>query len=495
MDTQPEPHHSFDQSQIMPIMIGLMLGMLLGALDQTIVATALPTIGHALHDEANLPWVVTAYLLAAVAVTPLYGKLSDIYGRRIIMLIAIGLFILGSIACALAPNMLTLALARGLQGAGGGGLISLAQTIIADIVAPRDRGRYQVHIASVFATSSLAGPVLGGFLSEHVHWTAIFWINIPLGILAFLIVNRRLAALPIPARKHRLDVLGSVLLIVASTALLLALSWGGVRYPWNSAEIFGLGVAAVVFGALFGWRITTTPEPLIPLTVLADPVVKTATLSAGFSMGTFIGLSIFMPIYMQTVLGLSASQSGIALVPLMLGTVVGATISGRLMSHLEHYKLPPMLGLIAAFVATMILAIVPKNLPFSLLEVLLTLISLGLGTVLPTSTIAIQNAVERHHLGTATATSNFFRSIGGALIVAVFGSIVFGMAEHGHAETGHSLSGMDPALLVTAFSRVFLAAGACIAISFLFFVAMPERPLRGADDKKALSREARQPGE
>lgn len=478
----------------MPIMIGLMLGMLLGALDGTIVSTALPTIGRALHDDVNLPWVVTAYLLAAVAVTPLYGKLSDIHGRRAIMVFAIGIFIVGSIACALAPNLPLLALARGVQGAGGGGLISLAQTIIADIVSPRERGRYQVHIASVFATSSLAGPILGGFLSEHVHWTSIFWINVPLGLLALAIINRRLAALPRPQRKHRLDIVGSVLLIVSSTALLLSLSWGGTRYPWASLPIIALVGLALLSGAAFAWRVATAAEPLIPLAVLANPVVKTATLAAGIVMGALIGLTIFMPIYFEAVLGFTASESGLSLIPLSIGTVFGSTLAGRMMMRLDHYKRPVQIGLVVAIAATAILALEAPRLPFWALEAVLFIITMGSGFLMPTSTVAIQNAVARSDLGTATATSNFFRQIGGALIVAVFGTIVFSTTGgHGASEAGHTLGAVDSALLVTAFSRVFFAAAGCLVLAFLFFRAMPERPLRGADDLTAQV--VNQPGE
>ena len=481
MTDEPTVPAPLAHADIVPILFGLMLGMLLGAIDGTIVSTALPTIGRALHDEINLPWVVTAYLLASIAVTPLYGKLSDIHGRRAIMVFAIGLFIVGSVACALAPNLLTLILARGIQGAGGGGLISLAQTIIADIVSPRERGRYQVYIASVFATSSLAGPALGGFLSEHLHWTAIFWINLPLGLLALYIVNRRLAGLPLPQRKHRLDILGAALLVVASTALLLMLSWGGTRVAWTSPTIFALGALTIAAGAGFGLRIANAAEPLIPLAVLANPVVKTATAAAGFAMGALMGLSIFMPIYFETVLGLSASRSGLALIPLSIGTVFGSTLAGRMMVNLEHYKRPPLIGLALAFVLLLTLAWRPTGLPLPLLEAIFIVTSFGIGTLFPPSTVAIQNAVARHDLGTATAVSNFFRQIGGALVVSIFGAIVFGAPGQGAGEAGHSLSGLDPARLDRAFSHVFLAAALCIGAAWAFFAAMPETPLRGPE--------------
>src|SRR3954463_10485119 len=248
-DTLQPPPLSHDE--IRSIIVGIMLAMLLASLDQTIVATALPTIGRDLNDVEHLSWIVTAYLLASTAVTPLYGKLSDIHGRRGALLAGIAIFIVGSIACALAPSMLALILARGLQGLGGGGLISLAQTIIADIVAPKERARYQAMIASVFVASSVAGPVLGGVFAQHLHWSMIFWINLPLGAAALWSTDRALRRLPRHERPHRLDYAGGALIVLATISLLLALSWGGHRYAWVSATILGLLATAAVLSLLF----------------------------------------------------------------------------------------------------------------------------------------------------------------------------------------------------------------------------------------------------
>ncbi len=246
------------------IIAGILLAMLLSALDQTIVVTAMPTIGRALGDVTSLPWVITSYLLASTAVTPLYGKVSDIIGRRISLLFAISIFVVGSVACALAPSMITLILARALQGLGGGGLISLAQTIIADIVSPKERPRYQVYVATVFVTSSIAGPVLGGVFAEHLHWTAIFWINLPLGILAFAMVNGLLKKLPRHERPHKLDFFGAGLMVVATTTLMLALNWGGNHYAWNSWQIATLLLVSLAMWYMFVVRLRTAPEPFIP---------------------------------------------------------------------------------------------------------------------------------------------------------------------------------------------------------------------------------------
>jgi EmrB/QacA subfamily drug resistance transporter len=461
--------------------------MLLAALDQTIVATALPTIGRELGDVEHMPWVVTTYLLAATTVTPLYGKFSDTHGRRITLLIGIVTFVLGSIACAAAPTMVVLILARLLQGLGGGGLISLAQTIIADVVAPKERGRYQVYIASVFVSASLLGPVLGGFFAEHLHWSVIFWINVPLGALAFWMSNAALKRLPRHDRRRHLDVAGALLLMGTTVTLLLALNWGGLRYPWASLPIIGLVMASLALAAALALRLRTAREPLIPLEVLRNPVVRTGTLAACFGMGTYIGLTIYVPVYFEAVLGLSAANSGLALIPLMVGTVIGATFSGRAMARVAHYKRLPTAGLIVAIAATAVLIATAGRLSLPWTEAVLAAISLGLGTLLPVATVSIQNAVASHQLGTATAVANFFRQLGGALIVAVFGAIVLS----GAGAAGRSLSfesitvAAGAADLARAFRWVFAAALAGFALALLFLILMEEKPLRGSAARAA----------
>nr|WP_114945717.1 MDR family MFS transporter [Microvirga calopogonii] len=497
MDTMDQPPNesvrdnpapTLSHAEIRTIILGVMLSMFLAALDQTIIATALPTIGRELGDLEHLPWIVTVYLLTSTAVTPLYGKFSDSYGRRVTMLIGIVIFIIGSIACALAPNMIVLILARGLQGIGGGGLIALAQTIIADIVAPRERGRYQVYFASVFMTSSLLGPVLGGFFAQHLHWSVIFWINLPLGLLALTIAFHSLKKLPRFERPHRLDVLGALLLVAATVALLLALSWGGLRYPWASLPILGLFAASAALWVLFAVRMRLAPEPLIPPGVLHNSVVRMAVLAACFGMGTYIGLTIYLPVYFEAVRGLSASLSGLALIPLMAGTVVGATMSGRSMAKVKHYKRLPTVGLIVAMATTGVLAIYGQSLSIVTVEIILAVISVGLGTVLPVTMVTTQNAVAPHQMGTATGTANFFRSLGGAFIVAIFGAIVLGASGLGGATSFESLgavaaqSGVD---LGDVFSYVFMAAVVGFGLSLAFLLALEERPLRGSAVKAA----------
>ncbi len=473
-----------------------MLALFLGALDQTIVATALPTIGRAFGDVETLSWVVTAYLLSATAVTPLYGKLSDIYGRRAVLVAGIIIFVAGSIACALAPTMTTLILARGLQGLGGGGLISLAQTIIADLVAPRERGRYQGYFGAVFATSSVGGPVLGGFLAQHLHWSFIFWINLPLGAAALLMSIRALRKMPRHERRHELDFLGAILMMAAAIALLLALTWGGVDYPWLSPQIGGLVLGSLILWALFAWRLMTAREPFLPLTILGNAVVRYASLSAGSCMGTLVGLSIFVPLYFEVVLHLSASQSGLALIPLMGSVVAAATVTGRAMMHMENYKRMPVVGLIGSILALVALAIWPSQLPVIAIIALLAVIGFGIGTLLPVTTVGLQNAVPRTQMGTATGALNFIRSLGSALVVAIFGAIVLGGAGAASGVSvemlARSASGAD---LAVAFRYVFIAAALILVCGFCFLVAMEQKPLRSGRKEPSLSVGAATPAE
>jgi EmrB/QacA subfamily drug resistance transporter len=478
---KPEPEMpALTHPEIRAIVLGIMLAMFLGALDQTIVATALPTIGRHFGNIADLSWVVTAYLLTATAVTPLYGKLADIHGRRILMLAAIGLFVAGSVACALAPSMTELVLGRALQGLGGGGLMALAQTIIADIVSPRERGRYQGYIGAVFATSSVGGPVLGGFLTEHIDWSLIFWINLPLGLVALGMTSSVLRRVPFHPRKHRLDVIGALLMMSAAVALLLALSWGGRSYEWISPQIGALLLTSAILWGLFAWRLVSIKEPFLPLTVLGNPVVRCATLAGACNMGTLVGMTIFVPLYFEVVLHLSASQSGMALIPLMAATVTLSTITGRLMMHVTHYKRMSLVGLAISIVALVPLAIWPASMPTSLVLLLLLIIGSGLGTVFPVSTVCMQNAVSRSQMGVATGAANFFRALFSALVVAVLGAIVLGglggVAGMSVEMLARTASAPE---LAYAFRFVFLACALVLSFGMAFLISMEERPLKG----------------
>ena len=479
-----------DAAGVRAVVLGIMLAMFLGALDQTIVATALPTIGRDLENVDDLSWVVAAYLLTATAVTPLYGKLSDIYGRRPTLLCAIGIFSLSSLGCAMAPTMIVLIAARALQGMGGGGLLSLAQTIIADVVSPLERGRYQGYIGMVFASASVGGPVVGGVFAEHLHWSLIFYINLPLGAAAFLMTNRALKRLPRHERRRRLDVTGAALMMAASTALLLALTWGGTHFPWGSAPILSLLMGSAALWGLFVIRLMTAREPFLPLPVLRNPVVGIGTASVTCVFGTMVGLTIFVPLYYEVVLGLSAGQSGFALMPQLAGTVIGSTLTGRAMVSVRHYKRMPTTGLLLAITALAIMAARPLSLSLPATSGLMGLVGLGLGSVFPVTTVSIQNAVRPHELGTATGSMNFFRSLGGALMVSAFGAIVLGGAGGSHhagltLETLGTEVGQTGAELAPVFRWVFTAAACCLMLGLTFLIAMEERPLRGVRQRAA----------
>jgi EmrB/QacA subfamily drug resistance transporter len=469
--------------EVRSIIWGMMLAMFLAALNQTIVATALPTIGRDFNDFENLPWVVTAFLLTSTAVAPLYGKLSDIYGRRTMLLTGLGLFTAGSVMCALAPNMLLLTLGRAVQGIGGGGIMPLAQTVIADASTPRERGRYQALIGSFWVSAGIAGPLVGGFIAEHLPWSMIFWLNVPLGIVGAVMINTALRKLPRHERKHRLDLFGAALMVVAAVALLLALSWGGTRYPWVSPQIASLLAATVLFTLLFAWRLNHAPEPFLPLPILADPVVRTATLASACAVGATLALTIYLPLYLQVVHKLSVVVSGLALIPLVVMTTPGSIMSGRALGYAEHYKRLPIAALCFAIAAIAVVALWPTA-PLWLVLLALTVVSVGCGTTYPVCTVSVQNAVPLHQVGTATGVMNFFRALISALEVAVLGAIVVAGLGVG-LERGR---GADAAVqaanaLGTDVSRVFgwmfATAGLFLVIGVLALVAMEERPLRG----------------
>jgi EmrB/QacA subfamily drug resistance transporter len=489
METQPSAPASsvrLSHADIRIILIGVMLAMFLGALDQTIVATALPTIGREFGDVQALSWVVTAYLLTSVVVTPLYGKLSDIHGRRTMLLIAIGVFLVGSVACAVSRDIYTLIAARALQGVGGGALISLGQTIIGDVVPPAERGKYQAYFATVFMTSSIGGPILGGLFAEYLHWSFIFWINLPLGLVAWLMTSSALKRLPRHEQPHRIDVLGALLMLGATVALLLALTLGGVTYPWSSPQIFGLLALSVVGWGLFGWRLASAAEPFIPLSVLGHQVVRCGVVSLFFAVGALVGLSVFVPLYFEAVLGLSAAASGTALIALMGGTVAGATLAGRVMARRPRYKWVAVTGLGLATVVTILLGTFPTTLPFIGVEIVLAIIGLGLGTVFPVTVTAIQNAVPLRQLGTTTGVLNFARSLGGAILLPAFSAVFLAAAASSAGDAsvqGIILEGSGGGVdFGPVFRGVFYAAALALFIAFAFQARMKELPLRKALD-------------
>ena len=462
---------------------GVLLSMLLAALDQTIVAPAMPTIAAALGHAEYLPWIVTGYLLTATAMAPLYGKISDIYGRRPTIFAAILIFLVGSLVSAMAPNMLVLVIGRAIQGLGGGGLFTMTQTVIGDLVPPFERARYAAWISGTWAVASIAGPLLGGTFAEHLHWSLIFWINIPLGLVAMAIINNPLKKLHAVAHNHRIDGWGALLLVVATSLLLLALNWGGSEYPWASPEIFGLLAASAAFWAAFALRLMRASEPLISLEVLGNPIVLAGTLSMFLLQAANVGMAVYLPVYLESVLGLSASASGMGMLGLLLGTVAGATFSGRTIPRYFHYKRIAIVGVAFSMVWLVVLALVADRASLLVIEVLVTLIGIGAGTAFPVSTVSVQNAVDKAHLGVATGVLTFLRSLGGALGVAMLGAIALGyglpLVGEATAITGHSVS-------ATPFAMIFLACGVTMLLALGALIVMPEKALRGREVAPAI---------
>jgi EmrB/QacA subfamily drug resistance transporter len=466
-----------DYAAIHTIIAGIMVAMFISALEQTIVAPALPAIGRSFANVDDLSWVVTSYLLAATVATPLFGKLTDIHGRRTIMLLAIGIFTLGSLVCAIAPGIWILVVGRALQGLGGGGLIPIAQTIIADLLSPRERPMAQSYTSVVFLSASVLGPVLGGLLTDHLHWSFIFWINLPLGVIALVMTGRALRALPRHDRPHQLDIPGMTLMVAAAVALLLALAWGGTHYPWASWQVVALIGGSAVLWMLFALRLLTAREPFIPLAILRGRVTSAITCAAFFAIGTLVGVTIFAPLYCQMVLGVSASMSGLALIAFMAGTTVGALIMGRLIVRLRHYMRVPIIGLLVAIATFAVLAVEASALSFLSFTVCLGVLGVAIGPMYPAGTIVMQNGVKPHQLGTATGVLNFFRLLGGAIVVAAFGAIVLG-STGGGVMTLEKLQAAH-ADFVPAFRMVFAAAGLFLVIALAGVLAVEERPLHG----------------
>jgi len=404
------------------VFAALMLGMFLAALDQTIVSTALPTIVGDLGGLNHLSWVVTSYLLASTVSTPLYGKLGDMVGRKPVFLVAILIFLAGSMLAGLSQSMTELIGFRALQGIGAGGLMVSAQAIIADIVPPRERGRYMGLIGSVFALASVAGPLLGGFLVDSLSWRWVFYVNLPVGALAVLIVVTRLH-LHTPTVRHKIDLLGAALLSAGVASLILVTTWGGSQYAWGSTTIVGLAVAGVLLLVAFVWQETRAPEPILPLGLFRSRVFAVSN-AMGFTIGmAMFGAIVFIPLYLQLVYGASPTSSGLRLLPLMAGLLVAAIASGRIISRIGRYKIFPIVGTAVLVLGMFLLSRLGVGTAPWLASVYMAVVGIGIGLVMQVLVLVVQNDVQPRDIGVATSTATFFRSMGGSFGVAIFGTI------------------------------------------------------------------------
>jgi MFS family permease len=457
------------------IAISMMLPVFLGSVDQSVLASALPTIGRDLGQVHNLPWLVTAFLIASTALTPLYGKFADLHGRRAAMLIGISIYMIGSLISAASPNMLMLIGGRVVQGCGAGGLVVTANMVLGDIAAPKERGRYYTYFSIAFMTAGGSGPVLGGWISEHLRWPTIFLWNFPLCAIAIVIALTVLRRLPRRERSHRLDIIGAVLVIAASSSFMLALNLGGIRYPWLSLPIAALLVCAFVLGAGFVFRLRTAIEPLIPVAILADPAALLAIAAHSFGWGAIISLNVFLPMYLQSALGWSPTAAGLSLVILMVTLNSTAGLSSQLLGRVRRYKLLPLCFLCVGVGAVVALALSAEDMTSPRFEIILLLIGVSFGPTAPLTQVALQNTVPVHDLGAALGSMNFVRTLVATIMIAIFGAVLANAPVGARAGT-LSQSFLGGASVAT-FSTVFLAIAVTLAASFLALFLLEEKPL------------------
>ena len=462
MDATPTPA-LLTHSQARSIVIGMMLPVFMGSVDQTVLASALPAIGRQFDNFTDLPWLITTYLIAATATTPLYGKLSDIHGRRFAMAIAVFSYMAGSLVCALAPNMTALILGRVLHGIGGGGLTSIGMVVLGDIASPKDRARYYAYFSITYTTAGACGPLLGGLLSDYVHWSAIFWVNMPLGIAAIFFTLRVMRGLPRHERPHRLDFMGAALIVIATVSFMFAITAGGVRFAWLSYTIIGLLLFAAIVAALFVVRLKTAPEPLIPLSILKDRVVCYAIATNSLGWGGIVALNIFLPVYLQEIMGMSATVAGLSLMVLMGTLNASAGIASVFIGRHARYKILPMIGLAAAALAIWVLAWRAGTINIWGFEFLLLLLGTGFGPLAPLSSVAVQNSVPAYQFGTAVGALAFLRSLYSTILVAIFGAIV--------------LRGAPGAALIGSFQLIFIIAAVTLTSAFVAMYMIEEKPL------------------
>jgi EmrB/QacA subfamily drug resistance transporter len=453
-----------DRTSVSLPFAAIVLAMLPAVLDQTILATALPVIARDLGSITDLSWVVSAYVVAAAATTPLWGKLGDRYGRKRLLQVALSLFVASSALCGAAQDIPQLIALRLVQGVAAGGLMTLAMAAVGDLVSMRERGRYQGYIAMTFAVATIIGPLIGGLLVDHASWRWVFFVNLPLGVLALVGLAARLPAPETERPDRPLDVSGAALLAGATSAFMLACIWGGDRFAWDSVQVLALIGATVVLAGALLVRERRAADPIVPFGLLRTRAVAVASGALFLGTAALFAVNVFVPLFLQITTGASPTESGLLLVPAMLGITVSTTLSGRAIARTGRYKRFPILGLGLMTAALVLLAAVTGDESRVATGVALAVFGLGFGMVTQVLVVAVQNSVDRRQLGVATATTGFFRALGGAVGAAALGAVFAAQAGGGDVTAGAQ--------------TVFLVAAPLAALALLIVLALPELPLQ-----------------
>jgi EmrB/QacA subfamily drug resistance transporter len=481
------PGYEFTIGRILAIYSGLMVTLLLAALDQTIVATALPRIVGDLGGITQYSWVFTAYMLTSTVTVPLYGKLGDAYGRKNLFLFAIVVFLVGSALCGAATTMTQLVVFRAVQGIGAGGLFPLSLAVIGNIVPPRDRGRWQGLIGAVFAASSIIGPAVGGFIVDNTSWRWVFLVNLPVGGLALLVISLTMPRRA-PRLAHTIDWFGAGLLAGGTGALLLGLVWGGKQYPWTGPHVVGAFVASALLLAAFGVVERRSPEPILPFEILRNPIVAGSVACMALVGMAMFGTISYVPLFVQGVIGTSATSSGVVLTPLMLGAVTTSLLTGQLVSRTGRYRWNAILGPVVLTIGMLLLWRMGTGTTNGEAARNMVIAGVGIGSMMQVFVLSVQNAVSRAHIGSATALTQFGRQMGATLGVTVMGVIVnHGLPTGVSIDEGSAIHRLPPAAradLAHALQPAFLVA-ACVslAVCVIALVWVKEQPLRRSLDE------------